>query len=137
MVLSEVNCSERKNPPTSSTATISHHGVAAVNSAIASRKPAPTIAFTVSTVRKPKRRRIGWAVNFITSAPPAATNVRVPDANGSSPKPTCSIIGSKNGTAPAATRNGAPPMTLVRKVAMRRRSRLRMGAGVRRWWRQY
>ena len=39
-------------------------------------------ALTISTARKPKRLRIGSAVNFIDMAPAAEAKVRRPEANG-------------------------------------------------------
>src|SRR3984957_17844933 len=58
------------------------------------------IAITISTRRKPKRRRIAVAENFIAIAPAAAEKVSEPDAKGDKPKPSCSISGNKEGKAP-------------------------------------
>ena len=70
-----VNCSERKNPPISSTANISSAGVAGENSAQIAIDSADSRAFQVSTERKPKRTRTRCTANFISSAP-------APEANG-------------------------------------------------------
>ena len=48
-----VNCSERKQPPISSTDSMIACGVVGVNSPDAARKAAPITALNVSTRRKP------------------------------------------------------------------------------------
>ena len=50
------------------------------------------------------------AVIFIVIAPAALAKVSSPEDNGSSPKPTCSISGSRNGSAPSPMRNRKPPI---------------------------
>ena len=62
-----VNCSERKKPPTSSTSRITRCGVSGRNSAIAASETALSAALAISTRRKPKRRRIGPAANFMSA----------------------------------------------------------------------
>ena len=79
MALSAVNSSERKKPPTSSTAMTIQCGVAAVNQALTTRNADDARALTISTRRKLKARRIGCAAVFIAIAPAAATKVSDPD----------------------------------------------------------
>ena len=78
----DVNSSDLKKPPTSSTASTTACGVPAVNSAIAARKRLLTTALVTSTRLKPKRRRIGAAVLFMAMAPAALAKVRSPDWSG-------------------------------------------------------
>ena len=57
----------------------------------------------------------------------AAAKVSWPEPNALSPKPACSISGSRNGMAPIPTRNRKPPVTEARKVGMRIRPRSSTG----------
>ena len=50
------------------------------------------------------------AVIFIVIAPAALAKVNSPDDSASSPNPTCSISGSRNGSAPSPMRNKKPPI---------------------------
>jgi hypothetical protein len=50
------------------------------------------------------------AVTFIVIAPAALAKVNSPEDNALSPKPTCSISGSRNGSAPSPMRNRNPPI---------------------------
>ena len=61
---------------------ISATGVVGVKAAGSATKPAAISVFQRSTLRKPKRRRIGGATNFMAIAPTAAANVIMPDWNG-------------------------------------------------------
>jgi hypothetical protein len=122
-----VNCSERKQPPTSSTERMIACGVVGVNSPEAARKAAPITALTVRTRRKPKRARMVLASVFMISAPAAETKVIRPDCSASSPNPSCSINGSRKGIAPMPVRKTEPPITPVRKVGIRNSDRLSTG----------
>lgn len=62
-----------------------------------------------STVRKPRLWNTRGARNFEEKAPTAVTKVIMPDWNGVSPKPSCSIKGKRNGIAPMPMRNSEPP----------------------------
>ena len=77
-----VNCSERKKPPISSTSTMRRNGVAGVNSAQAAVNTELMIALVIRIRRKPKRRMIRAASDFIVKAPTADVNVSSPDSNG-------------------------------------------------------
>ena len=70
------------------------------NRAIAARESPLSRALPSSTRRKPNRRRIGLAANFMVRAPRAAAKVSWPDAKALRPKPACSSSGSRNGRAP-------------------------------------
>ena len=59
-------------------------------------------------------RRMRGATTFITIAPAVEVKVTRPDSSGSSPKPSCSISGSRNGVAPMPMRNSEPPSTPAR-----------------------
>ena len=93
---------------------------------------AHTTVFRSSTRRKPSARRIAGAVIFIVIAPAAPANVIIPEANGDSPKPSCSMSGVRNGSAPIPMRNTKPPTTDARKVRTRNRAMSRIGAITRR-----
>ncbi len=62
----------------------------------------------IMVLRNPMRRRIGRAAPRIASEPAADAKVIMPLAAADRPKPSCSIIGSRNGMAPTATRDRAP-----------------------------
>ena len=83
-----------------------------MNVAQAARKPALISALITRMVRKPKRRRMVRAAIFMPMAPIAEAKVIRPDWNGVMPKPTCSISGSRNGSAPMPSRKMKPPSTL-------------------------
>src|SRR5258707_15581046 len=70
----------------------------------------------INTERNPRRRMIGVAVTFINKAPAALVKVSSPDANGLSPKTTCSSIASRNGKAPIPIRKSPPPSVAALKV---------------------
>ena len=95
-------------------------------------KPPAITALTTSTLRKPKRRRIGGAANFMAIAPIAAAKVMMPDWNGVMPKPTCRSSGRRNGVAPTPMRKRSAPIRLVAKVGMRKSERSRIGFAIRR-----
>jgi hypothetical protein len=100
-------------------------GVAAVNSADAASMRAADPRRSGQQHRlKPQRRRMGAAVSFIVTAPTAALKVSRAGLEGDSPKPTCSISGSRKGRAPTDRRNRLPPMIEMR-------GRWRCAAGVR------
>ena len=82
-------------------------------------------------MRKPKRRRIGGAAVFISSAPTAEMQVMVPATNADSPKATCSSMARRKGLAPIPTRMNAPPSTEAEKVAWRKIDRSTAACGVR------
>jgi hypothetical protein len=69
-------------------------------------------ASPTSTTRKPSARMICVAVIFIVIAPAALAKVNRPEDNASSPKPTCSINGSRKGSAPSPMRNRKPPIVV-------------------------
>ena len=82
MTLVAVNCSERKKPPTSSTAIMTPNGVCGVNSPQAPVSALAISEFTMRIRRKPKRRMMRAANVFMVNAPTAAVNVTSPDSNG-------------------------------------------------------
>ena len=61
---------------------------------------APNRAVPARKLRKPSSRSIGLIRNLVISVAIAPMKVIEPDSNGVRPKPTCSIIGSRNGKAP-------------------------------------
>jgi hypothetical protein len=76
-----------------------------------------------SSERKPTVR-IALAMTVrVASEPSAVAIVSVPEANGDSPKPSCSISGIRNGEAPIAMRSGVPPMIDARYVECRKMPR--------------
>ena len=81
-MLVAVNCSERKKPPTSSTAIIVPNGVCGVKKPHAAVKAELMSALTIRMRRKPKRRMMRAANVFIVNAPTAAVNVTNPDCSG-------------------------------------------------------
>ncbi|MDT4872818.1 hypothetical protein FQZ97_1080250 [compost metagenome] len=60
-------------------------------------------------------------MNLLAIAPKAEMNVTAPDWNGLSPKPSCSISGSRKGEAPMPMRNIEPAMMVDRKIRCRNR----------------
>jgi hypothetical protein len=84
----QVNCSDRKKPPTKRTASRILIGVLAVKNAGAAINTPLAIAFTSRTFRNPNRFRIVPAAVFIPIAPSAVTNVNKPEFNGVIPKPS-------------------------------------------------
>ena len=76
---------------------ISQWGVSGEKNPFAATKAAPMKALTVSSLRKPVRSRMRFAMVFMNSAPTAAMKVSEPEARGLRPKPTCSISGRRNG----------------------------------------
>ena len=86
---------------------------------MAARKIVEVRPFHIITVRKPNRRRIGSAATFISMDPALLAKVISPLCNADIPNPSCSIIGSRNGTAPTATRVKPPPRTESPKVGTR------------------
>ena len=129
-----VNCSERKNPPTTSRIMISSSGVVIVNSAQAARKIELTTALIIMMLRKPKVRMMRAASVFMPMAPAAEVNVTSPERSGDRPKPICINSGSRNGNAPMPTRNRKPPMTLARIVGKRSSAKSSTGEAVRLAW---
>ena len=129
MALRLVNCSERKQPDTTSTTMITTCGVCSVNSPKPASIAEASSAFTHSTRRKPKRLSTLAAMVFMNIAPIADANVSSPDCSAVSPKPSCSISGSRKGVAPMPMRNSAPPSTPARKVWWRNRLRSISGCG--------
>jgi len=105
-------------------------GVVCVKVEMAARKAALTTALITKMVRKPKRRSTVATAIFMPMAPSADENVIMPDWNGLMPKPTCSISGSRNGSAPMPSRNRKPPSTLARNVGSRNKVRSSAGLGV-------
>ena len=91
----------------------------------------------MSRLRKPKRRMACVITTRVPRAPTAVATVRVPDARGDRPKPSCNISGSRNGTAPMPMRSGRPPITDKRKVRWRRMARSIRGCSRRRTCRVY
>ena len=59
----------------------------------------------------------------------APVKVIRPDWNGVKPKPSCSISGIRNGTAPIEMRNSVPPTAAARKALSENCLRSRMGLG--------
>ena len=82
MTLVAVNCSERKKPPTSSTAIMTANAVCGVNSPQAAVSALAIRELTMRMRRKPKRRMIRAAKVFMVNAPTAAVNVTSPDSSG-------------------------------------------------------
>ena len=113
---------------------ISQWGVSGEKNPFAATKAAPMKALTVSSLRKPVRSRMRFAMVFMNSAPTAAMKVREPEASGLRPKPTCSISGRRKGMAPMPMRKRKPPTTLMRKVGIFKRPSCSTGYGVRRAW---
>ena len=109
MVLTLVNCSERKKPPSTSTATIAATGVVAVKAAQALSMHRGDQRVPGQRVAEPDRRRMRGTAHFIIMAPAAVESVIRPDWNGVMPKPICSSSGNRNGSAPAPTRKMKPP----------------------------
>ena len=127
-----MNCSERKKPPSISTAIITQNGVESRKIAHSEIDKPPRTAFQISTLRKPKRLSMRGAAAFMNSAPMVEVNVISPDLNGVRWKPTWSSSGNRNGMAPTPMRNMKPPTRLARKVCSLSRLKSRMGAGARR-----
>ena len=125
-----VNCSERKKPPTSSSTTMIATGVVCVKPAQTARNAELITALITRMVRKPNRRRIVAVAHFMPMAPSAVAKVTMPDWNGVMPKPTCSISGSRNGSAPRPSRKMKPPATLAKKVGSRNSVRSSAGLAV-------
>jgi len=112
-VFNDVNCSDGKKPPTSTTHQINQCGVPGKNSPyIAMAMPAQP-ALTISTVRKPKRPSMREVAAFMKIEPNADAHVIEPERNGVMPRPSCNASGNRNGTAPRPMRNGDPPATLA------------------------
>ena len=114
-----VNCSERKNPPASKARKISACGVVGRKRAQPSTNRLLITALPISTWRKPIARMIGAAVIFMVIAPAEVAKVKSPEEKASSPKPNCSIIGSRKGKAPIPMREIEPPSVAAAKVGMR------------------
>ena len=55
--------------------------------------------------RKPNQRSVRRAAGFMHNAPAELAKVINPLCTAESPKPTCSIIGNRNGIAPMPVRN--------------------------------
>ncbi len=81
----------------------------------------------ISTVRKPSRRSSAGAVTRIINEPMELAKVISPLCAADMPKPSCSIIGSRNGCAPALMRDSEPQITDRRNVAMRMIRKSRIG----------
>jgi hypothetical protein len=79
MVLMLVNCSERKKPPTSSTASITVVGVEIVKAPQAARNADAISVLPTSTVLNPSRRRIMAVAHFMLMEPSAVAKVISPD----------------------------------------------------------
>ena len=77
--------------------------------------------FQIRVSRKPNQRSVRCATGFITSAPAELAKVISPLCTAESPKPTCNIIGSRNGMAPMPMRNSiiAPNATPKAAAASR------------------
>ena len=85
----QLNCSERKNPPTNRTPSMTKRGVSDVNIAHTNRAPAAIKALPIITRRKPNARTIGVVAGLVPRAPTALMKVMSPAENGDSPKPIC------------------------------------------------
>ncbi len=72
------------------------------------------------------------AAAFISMAPALLAKVISPLCSADMPNPSCSIIGSRNGTAPAAIRVSPPPITDRPKVGTRISEKSSTGFGWRR-----
>ncbi len=64
--------------------------------------------FPTRIVRKPKRRSTGVVAGFMTRLPANTASTSSPERNGSIPKPTWNMSGSRNGTALIAIRKSEP-----------------------------
>jgi hypothetical protein len=83
-------------------------------------------------VRNPSQRSIAGALAFIASDPTEVAKVISPLSAAVMPKPSCSIIGSRNGTAPTEIRDNVPAITEIRKVGIRISRKSSTGCGWRR-----
>ena len=88
MVLIEVNCIERKKPPTANSATISAIGVDARKKPGAMVIAATIRLVTASTRLKPKRRMMAGATGLNTNMPAACAALARPAFRGDQPSPT-------------------------------------------------
>ena len=81
--------------------------------------------------RKPNSRSACCAAGFITKAPAALAKVISPLSTAESPKPTCIIIGSRNGMAPMPVRNSIIAQNATPKQGSFSSEKSSSGAGCR------
>ena len=73
-----VNCSDWKNPPTTSARLMHISGQLGRKAAQMARKPVAISPFQTRVVRKPKRRKIGVVTVFMRNDPMAVEKVMSP-----------------------------------------------------------
>ena len=107
------------------------------SAAVPARNRLAISPFQTMTFRNPHRRRTGLAARRMRIDPALLANVTSPLAAAVQPKPSCSIIGSRNGIAPAAIRLKPPPMTERPNVGSDISRRSSTGCGWILAWRTY
>ena len=97
-VVSAVKCIEREAPETQSSAAIAPQGVAGPSAAQPNSVAACRTALTISTRRKPQRRRIGVVSGLMPMLPTNSGVSASPARVASKPRPSWNISGAR--TAP-------------------------------------
>src|SRR5215510_1061030 len=124
MVLMLVNCIDLDKPCAKSNGTSKILEVPGITKLKEKIKTAVTKPFTISDVRKPKRRRTGVVTLFMSRLPANIASTRRPDRNAFRPKASWNIKGSRKGDELIAIRNSEPPKITIENVGAFRHSRL-------------